>query len=60
MDEQTQILLRQLEQYHDALDWALAQLVFYRPGFLPSKSPAWPAMVSGQALIKELRGRPHA
>ncbi len=43
----------QLVAYHQALDMAMG-LLARAGGFLPSKSPMWPAVESGAALMAEL------
>ena len=49
-------LLAACKAQHQALDLLLGMLVA-RDGGFPSKSPAWPAVVQGNAAIKKAEGR---
>jgi hypothetical protein len=49
-------LLVACEMQHKAIDWLMSRLIERDPGFLPSHSPAWPAVVEGDAAIKKARG----
>jgi hypothetical protein len=45
-------LLAAAEAQHDALDTLLAMLTERDKTFMPTKSPAWPALLQGNAAIK--------
>ena len=47
-------LLAACRAQHEALDTLLAMLVVRDRGFMPSQSPAWPAILQGRAAIKKV------
>ncbi len=49
-------LLACVKAQHVAIDILMARLIERDPGFLPSKSPVWPMVAGGHALIKSLAG----
>jgi hypothetical protein len=49
-------LLAACELQHHALDLLLAELISRDADFMPTKSPAWPAVVAGHAAIAKARG----
>lgn len=53
-------LLKACKAMHQALDMLLAQRIAESPReatFMPTQSPAWPAVVQGNAAIKQAEGR---
>lgn len=49
-------MLETIKEQHKALDWLLAVAIEHVPGFLPTKSLAWPAVVKGHEIVKKLEG----
>lgn len=47
-------LLAACKAYHQALDMAFVTLISKDREFFPTKSPMWPAVVSGKALMDEI------
>lgn len=50
-------LLRAAKAQHKALDHLFAMLIAAVPGFMPSQSAAWAALVQGSEAIKRAEGR---
>lgn len=50
-------LLAACKEQHEAIDWLLARLTERAPEFMPSASPAWPALLQGNAAIDKAEGR---
>jgi hypothetical protein len=47
-------LLKVCKDIHNATDWLFASLIIADRGFMPSQSPAWPAMTAVYEIIKRL------
>lgn len=45
-----------VEAQHQALDTLLATLIEHVPTFVPTRSPAWPAIEAGHAALRKARG----
>jgi hypothetical protein len=56
-DELLHLCATALEAQHAAIDLLLANLLLANPSFLPSQSGAWPAVVTGYAVLERLRRR---
>ena len=52
-------ILKVLKAQHDALDILLAHLATVDRTFMPTQSPAWPAVVAGHAAIQKLEREIH-
>ncbi len=49
-------LLAACKAQHQAIDWLFAQLITRDHSFFPSESPAWPAVIQGNAAIEKAEG----
>ena len=57
--EQIEKLIATCRAYHSALDMAFAMLIEVTRGvpterFFPSKSPMWPTIVAGKAIVDKI------